>query len=162
MTTAKRSIAVALAGAALTVWGTAGAADRAKGADTGQPNATRATQSEATAARDTVPHPGGLIEVNWLIGAKLHEPDGSDLGKIRHVWVDPKSGQVKEVIVSVGEKMGLGGKDKVIAWQDLKVAWKDQKLFVTADPKALRDAYQAKMDRDDRGAASPSTTDQKR
>ena len=59
--------------------------------------------------------------------------------------------------------MGVGGKDKVVSWNDLKIEWKDQKLFVSADPKALRDAYQTKMDRDDRGpAASPATSPKKR
>jgi|ERR1051326_458782 sporulation protein YlmC with PRC-barrel domain len=159
MSISKRWITCALAAALAAT--PALAADRKSQVD--QPADTR---TERDAHRDTTkamrPHPGGLVEANWIIGAHLYDADGKDLGRIKEVWVDPKTGQTKEVIVSIGATMGLGGKDKVLSWSDLQIAWKDQKLHVSADPKALRDAYQTKMDRDDRGpAASPPTATQK-
>jgi sporulation protein YlmC with PRC-barrel domain len=161
MSTSKRLLGFALAGTM--VAGTAQAADSRK-TQADQPAETRTQSSARDDRREIRPHPGGLVEAKWLLGAKLHDTDGKDLGRIQEFWLDPKTGQVKEVIVSMGATMGVvRGRDKVIAWNDLKLEWKNQKLFVSADPKALRDAYQTKMDREDRGpAASPATPDKKR
>ena len=156
MRIAKRLIMLALA-AGFVVPVAAGAADTKSRLD--QP-ADRKTVSDARSdpSKGMRPHPGGLVEATWIIGSRLHDADGKDLGKIKEVWVDPKNGQAKEVVVSTGATLGVGGKDKVLSWNDLTIAWKDQKLFVSADPNALRDAYESKMDREDRGpAASPAT-----
>jgi len=144
--------------------GTAVAADK-RAADVDKPSETRTERDAQKAAenrREIRPHPGGLVEAKWLIGKDVHDPNGKDLGKIESVWIDPKTGQVKDVILSIGAAMGVGGKEKVVGWQDLKLAWKDQKLFVSVDPRALRDAYQTKMDREDRGPAASPATDKKR
>ena len=164
MTMKKRILTLALAGIAAGSWSTAMAADtKSRAATIDKPAETRTESSARDDKREMRPHPGGLVEAAWLIGAKLHDADGKDLGKIKEFWVEPKTGQVKEVIVSIGATLGVGGKDKVVAWNDLKIDWKDQKLFVSVDPKAMRDAYQTKMDRDDRGpAASPATSTKKR
>ncbi len=142
-------------------------ATAAGAADDKKPTDSRATKHDArkdAADRNQMkPHPGGLVETSWLIGSRVHDAQGKALGKIESIWVDPNDGVAKEVTLSIGEKLGVGGKDKVVAWKDLKLAWKDQKLFVSVDPTALRDAYQTKMDRDDRGpAASPATSTNKR
>ena len=160
MTTTKRILTVALAGIAIGAWGPAYAADtKARSADVDKPAETSTKSSARDDHRDVRPHPGGLVEASWLIGAKVHDADGKDLGKIESLWLDPKTGQVKEATVTIGATMGVGGKDKVVDWKDVKLAWKDQKPFVSVDPRALRDAYQTKMDRDDRGpAASPKTS----
>jgi sporulation protein YlmC with PRC-barrel domain len=144
----------------------AAATDVRKGVDDRRPAETR---NEADARREDArarddknamrPHPGGLIEANWLIGSRLHDTEGRDIGKIQHIWIDPKDGRAKEVVVSVGATLGIGGKDKVVAWKDLNVAWKDQKLYVTVDQKAMRDVAEVYKDRNERGpAASPDTT----
>ena len=161
-----RILALTLAGLAAGAWGVmdpASAADpKTKGTNVDQPTEKRTQSTARDDRREMRPHPGGLVEAKWLLGEKLHDVDGKDLGRIEEFWLDPKTGQVKDVIVSIGATMGIGGKDKVIAWKDLKIDWKDQKIFVSANPNALRDAYQTKMDREDRGpAASPATSDKK-
>ena len=165
MTTTKQILAVALAAVAVGAWSPAYAADtKSRAADVDKPADTR-TQSSARNddQRELRPHPGGLVEASWLIGAKVHDADGKDLGKIESLWLDPKTGQIKEATVTVGATLGVvGGKDKVVDWKDVKLAWKDQKPFVSVDSRALRDAYETKMDRDDRGpAASPATSGNK-
>ena len=142
-------------------------ATAAGAADDKKPTDSRATQhdarTDAADRKEMKPHPGGLVEASWLIGAAVHDAQGKDLGKIESVWLDPKDGRAKEVTLSVGATMGVGGKNKIVEWKDLKLAWKDQKLFVSVDPTALRDAYQTKMDREDRGpAASPATNRKQR
>lgn len=156
MRTFSAFLALALSAAVVTA---AGAADDKR------PSDTRKTERDVQKQdrKEVKPHPGGLVEASWLIGTKVHDAQGKDLGEIEALWLDPKTGQVKDVILSVGTTLGVGGKNKVVAWKDLSLAWKDQKLFVSVDPTALRDAYQTKMDRDDRGpAASPATSNKKR
>ena len=164
MTTLKRILTMTLTAATIGWAGTAMAADtKSRAKDVDKPGETRTESSAREDRRDMRPHPGGLVEAKWLLGAKVHDADGKNLGKIEEFWIDPKTGQIKEAIVTMGATMGVGGKDKVVAWNDLKIAWKDQKVHVTVDPKAMRDAYQTKMDREDRGpAASPRTPDKKK
>ena len=149
--------------AALALGGTlAVAADKHRADNANKPSDSQVTERGARTAKEREaqirPHPGRLIEASWLIGTDEHDANGKAIGEIEHLWLDPKDGRVKDVIVSVGEKLGVGGRAKVVAWNDVKIAWKDQKLFATVDPTALRDAQQAQMDREDRGpAASPHT-----
>jgi sporulation protein YlmC with PRC-barrel domain len=166
MTMSKRILTLALAGFAAAAWGsidTATAADtKAKSSTVDKPAETKTESSARADRRDIQAHPGGLVQTKWLLGQTLHDADGKDIGRIEEFWVDPKTGQVKDVIVSMGATLGVGGRDKVIGWKDLKIQWKDQKPFVSANPNALRDAYQTKMDREDRGpAASPATSEKK-
>src|SRR5687767_10240607 len=75
-------------------------------------------------AKDAIrEHPGGLMQANWLIGSRVHDAQGRDIGKIEELWLDPKDGRVKDVIVSVGATLGVGGSEKLVAWKDMKVAW---------------------------------------
>ena len=165
MTMSKRILTLALAAAAAGAWGTydtAQAAETKAKSAVDQPAEKRTESTARDDRREMRPHPGGLVEAKWLLGSKLHDADGKDLGRIEEFWLDPKTGQVKDVIVSVGATMGVGGKNKVVGWKDLKIEWKDQKVHVSASPNALRDAYQTKMDREDRGpAASPATSEKK-
>jgi sporulation protein YlmC with PRC-barrel domain len=163
MTIAKRITTIALAATVVGAWSAATAADKSRATNVDKPAETRTESGVRDDRRDMRPHPGGLVEAKWLLGAKLHDADGKDLGKIEEFWIDPKTGQIKEAIVTIGATMGVGGKDKVVSWNDLKINWKDQKVHVSVDPKAIRDAYQTKMDREDRGpAASPRTNEKKR
>ena len=105
-----------------------------------------AADAKAPAAKDALrPHPGGLIEAKWLIGSPVRNADGQDMGKIEEVWLDPKSGQVKEVVIGLGGFLGIGDKHKLVQWKDVNVAWKDQKLVMVMDQNTLRDAPRHEM-----------------
>jgi len=122
----------------------------------------RPARSTATTDRDKDAlrsHPGGLIEAKWLVGSPVRNADGQDMGKIEEVWLDPKSGQVKEVVVGVGGFLGIGDKQKLVQWKDLTVAWKDQKLLVVMDQNTLRDAPRHEAATTRRaGGSSPSAS----
>ena len=107
------------------------------------------------------PHPGGWVEANWLIGTKIHDAEDRDIGKVKELWLDPKDGRIKEVIVSTGEVLGMGGKEQVLDWKDVKIAWRNEKLYVTVDPKLMRDVAANDKDRDNSPAASPKTPSRK-
>jgi sporulation protein YlmC with PRC-barrel domain len=134
-------------------------------ADEKKPAADDKRPARSTAATDKDAlrsHPGGLIEAKWLVGSPVRNADGQDMGKIEEVWLDPKSGQVKEAVISVGGFLGIGDKHKLVQWKDLNVAWKDQKLVVVMDQNALRDAPRhdratARGARGSSPSASPAT-----
>ena len=68
------------------------------------------------------------------------------------MWVDPKDGRIKEVVISVGGGLGIGDKHKLVPWQDVKIEWQKEKPVVRLTDAQLRAAerYQAP-------AASPRT-----
>ena len=127
-----------------------------------QPSETRNKSDARGVDKDELrPHPGGLVQSKWLIGARIHDREGRDIGRIDELWLDPKNGTIKDVIVSMGSTLGVGGRDRVVAWKDVKLAWKDQKPFVTVDPNALRHATEVDRDRTERGAAASPKTGEK-
>ena len=56
------------------------------------------------AADDVKPHPGGWIQAEWLKGRPVVNATGKEMGKIEEVWMDPKNGRVKELVVEVNEQ----------------------------------------------------------
>lgn len=100
------------------------------------------------------PHPGGLVQAEWLKRRAIKDEQGRELGKIEEVWIDPKDGRVKEVIVSVGGFLGIGDKHRVLPWRDVNVTWEKQDLVVRVKESALRSAAEA-GDRGSQPAASP-------
>jgi sporulation protein YlmC with PRC-barrel domain len=106
---------------------------------------------------DVRPHPGGLVQAEWLHRRTVRDVGGRDLGRVEEVWLDPKDGRVKELVVSVGGVLGLGEKHRILPWQDVKIAWEKQDLVVVATEEALRRApVQDTEDRGQQPAASPS------
>lgn len=135
---------------------------RPAGGKVDQPAETRNKSDERGVDKDALrPHPGGLVQSKWLIGSRIHDTEGRDIGRVEELWLDPKDGRIKDVIVSMGTTFGVSGRDRVVAWQDVKLAWKDQKPFVTVDPRALRHATEVDKDRTERGAAASPKTGEK-
>jgi sporulation protein YlmC with PRC-barrel domain len=99
------------------------------------------------------PHPGGLIQAEWLKSRPVLNADNKEMGKIEEVWFDPKDGRVKEVVVGAGGFLGMGERRLLVDWKDVRVAWEDQNLVVRMDEPILRNAKPYARDR--QPAASP-------
>ena len=65
---------------------------------------------------------------------------GKEMGKIEEVWIDPKDGRVKEVVVGAGGFLGIGEKQSVLPWKDVRMFWKNQQLVVEVNEQTLRAA----------------------
>src|SRR5262245_37660951 len=102
-------------------------------------------------------HPGGLIQAEWLHRRPFKDETGRELGKIEEVWLDPKDGRVKEVVVSVGGFLGMGDRHRILPWQDVRIAWEKQDLVVHVSEPALRRARVHEASGDTQPAASPRT-----
>lgn len=122
-------------------------------------------RAESAAVRQ---HPGGLIQSDWLQRRAIKDDQGRELGKIEEVWLDPKDGRVKEVVVSVGGFLGIGDKHRILPWRDVQVTWEKQDLVVRVSETALRRARvyeESGREAADRGrqpAASPETRPKRR
>jgi sporulation protein YlmC with PRC-barrel domain len=105
------------------------------------------------AADDVKPHPGGWIQAEWLKGRPVVNATGKEMGKIEEVWIDPKDGRVKEVVVGAGGFLGIGEKQSVLPWKDVRILWKNEQLVVEVNEQRLRAAET--RDRSRQPSASP-------
>jgi hypothetical protein len=110
-------------------------ADRVAAAPADRTSAPVTTDRAAPAARTRAAgdfSAAGEISGNALIGASVKNTANETVGEIEDVFLD-QHGAIKHVVVSVGGAMGIGSKDVLMAWQDLKVGRQQDKLIVTAN-----------------------------
>ncbi|HVJ41952.1 MAG TPA: PRC-barrel domain-containing protein [Dongiaceae bacterium] len=62
----------------------------------------------------------GDIRADKIIGMKVYNPDGSEVGKVKDVLFDP-NGNVKGVVVNVGGVLGIGAKPVGLQWKEVDV-----------------------------------------
>jgi sporulation protein YlmC with PRC-barrel domain len=110
-------------------------------------------------------HTPGTHESSDLIGTRIKDAQGKDIGEIDQLLIDSKTGKVSHVVVGVGGMAGVGEKKVAVPWSDVKFRadQKDGKAVVTMDRAALEKAprYEKRAmapDRDRTPPASPATT----
>jgi hypothetical protein len=97
-----------------------------------------------------------------IIGTRIKNAEGKDIGEIDRLLIDPQSGKVSHVVVGLGGLLGVGEKKVVVPWSELKfgAASDGKKAAITMDQAKLESAprYErtARMDRSP--SASPSTS----
>ncbi|WP_042695000.1 PRC-barrel domain-containing protein [Azospirillum sp. B506] len=84
-------------------------------AQKGNTPACQAVLGEATALQDSIAHPRA-IAADDLENAKLHSPDGKDLGSISELIIDPGTGRVAYAVVELGGFLGIGDADFAVPW----------------------------------------------
>lgn len=63
---------------------------------------------------------GGLTSES-LVGKQARNAQGQELGKIENLVIDPQSGNVTHVVVSVGGFLGIGDKGVAVPWADINL-----------------------------------------
>lgn len=66
-----------------------------------------------------------------IIGTKVKNPNGENLGAIKDLVIDPASGQVVYGVVSFGGVLGVGDKLFAIPWDGL--SWNSDKKYYVLD-----------------------------
>ena len=84
--------------------------NKAQGQQQGQASPQQGAQSQQQ----------GQIPAQQLIGQKVTDAQGEDLGKISDVVVDLQSGQVHAGVLEFGGTLGVGGKNYAFPIQDLE------------------------------------------
>ena len=75
-----------------------------------------------------------------LMGSTVRSQDGKDIGKVSNLMIDPKDGKVAAVVVTMGGRMGMGGKDVTVPWESVQVGRDQQDLVVTMNQSQLPQA----------------------
>jgi hypothetical protein len=115
--------------------------------------------------RDTRPawrNDAGLHDSGDIIGTRIKNAEGKDIGEIDRLMIDPSSGKVSHVVVGLGGFLGVGEKKVVVPWSDLKMgaATDGKKALITMDQAKLERAprYERTARAERAPSASPATT----
>lgn len=94
------------------------APDQSQAPAANAPDATAANPppSEAIIAAEG----SGDIRADKIIGMKVYNPDGSEVGKVKDVLFDP-NGNIKGVVLNVGGVLGIGAKPVGLQWKEVDV-----------------------------------------
>ena len=60
--------------------------------------------------------PKQFLLVKKLIGCRVHNQEGEELGTVENLLVEVETGQVQYVVLSVGGYFGLGNKSFLFSW----------------------------------------------
>ena len=91
------------------------------------------------------------IDSSGIVGSPVRSADGKDLGKVSKLMIDPREGRVTTVIVTMGGKLGMGGRDVSVPWSSVKIGQDQKEIVVTIDQQLLDQAPAASPATDDKG-----------
>lgn len=129
-------------------------------AQQGTPSTPKSTPSTQRETRQAWSHQEGVVEAKKLMGARIKNAQGKDIGEVEQFLVDPKDGKITHAVIGMGGVAGIGETKVVVPWSEVKVSMDRDKAMVSVDQATLDRAprYEAR-ERGDRmaPAASPAT-----
>ena len=113
--------------------------------------------SAQTTKAPTWKRDAGLHETKEIIGTRITNAAGKDLGEIDQLLID-RNGKVSHVVIGIGGLAGVGEKKVVVPWSDLKFApvTEGKKNAITMDEAKLQSA--PRYDRSARLDAAPAAS----
>jgi sporulation protein YlmC with PRC-barrel domain len=123
------------------------------------PAAPKSTRSEPQ--RQAWSPQAGAVESGKIVGMKVKNSQGKDVGEINQLIVDPSSGKISHVVLGKGGVLGVGEQRLVLEWSDLKMqADPDNRTRMVAmvDQAKVDSAPRYEARRDTAPAASPTTS----
>ncbi|HEY3097817.1 MAG TPA: PRC-barrel domain-containing protein [Methylomirabilota bacterium] len=103
----------------------------------------------------------GLSEARTVLGMRIKNEQGRDVGELDNLLIDTQSGRISHVVIGVGGFMGVGEKKVVVPWSDLKIGSEGNRPVATLEQAKLESAPRwdrIVSDELERPAASPTTT----
>jgi sporulation protein YlmC with PRC-barrel domain len=120
---------------------------------------TRPSADTKTSAWKVTP---GVHDTKDIIGTRIKNTEGKDIGEIDQLLVDTRSGRVTHAVIGVGGLMGVGEKKVVVPWSEVKFApgAEGKKNAITMDEAKLDNAprYERSASTDNTSAPSASPT----
>jgi len=98
-------------------------------------NATGQNQSGANANR-----PVHILTATSIIGDKVVNPAGEDIGEINNIMVNILDGEIQYLIIEFGGFLGVGEKLFAIPFSAVKLNAKDQNFTLDVDKSFLESA----------------------
>ena len=80
------------------------------------------------------------LSASKMIGSRVVNHDGEDVGKIQDVMIDPDSGRVTYAILSFGGFLGMGDKLFAIPWPSLRRDVDGRQFLLHVHKDRLRNA----------------------
>jgi sporulation protein YlmC with PRC-barrel domain len=87
---------------------------------TATPSTSAATQTPPPSDAIIAAQGSGDMRADKMIGMKVYNPDGQEVGKVKDVLFDP-NGNIKGVVLNVGGVLGIGAKPVGLQWKELDV-----------------------------------------
>ena len=81
-----------------------------------------------------------LMGANTLIGNDVYNTQQDDLGDIKEIMLDMRTGRVSYAVVSFGGFLGMGTKLFAVPWQALKLDTVNKRFTLDVDKKRLESA----------------------
>jgi sporulation protein YlmC with PRC-barrel domain len=83
---------------------------------------------------------GVLLSTETLLGSDVKNPEGQDVGDLKHLMLDPHTGRVLYAVVAMGGFLGMGEKTVIVPWHALAVARDGKSLVLNMSPQRLQQA----------------------
>ena len=81
-----------------------------------------------------------VLSASTMMGNKVRNLDGEDLGKIEEIMIDIDHGTVAYAVLSFGGFMGVGDKLFAVPWKALKQSAEENEFIFDVDKKILKKA----------------------
>ena len=98
---------------------------------------TKASKSGPDARHGPGPH---LMGADTLVGNEVYNTDAEDLGDIKEIMLDMRSGRVSYAVLSFGGFMGMGEKLFAVPWDALKLDTENKRFVLDVDMDRLKTA----------------------
>ena len=82
---------------------------------------------------------GVLIFSDSIIGAPVKNDQGEEIGDIQRLLINPQTGLVSYIEVSVGGFLGMGEKNVVVPWRALTASREGDSLVLNVSKQVLRE-----------------------
>ena len=80
------------------------------------------------------------LSATSLMGTKVVNLRGEDIGKLEEIMLDLDSGRVSYAVLSFGGFMGMGDKLFAIPWQGFTVDTEEEQLILNIDKEILKNS----------------------
>jgi len=81
-----------------------------------------------------------LMGASTLIGDRVCNKKGEELGEIKEIMLDTRTGEVSYAVLSYGGFLGMGDKLFAVPWDALTLDAKNERFTLDVDKKRLQDA----------------------
>jgi len=82
----------------------------------------------------------GLMGADTLIGNDVYNHKGEDLGDIKEIMLDVRSGKVSYAVLSFGGFLGMGEKLFAVPWSALTLDTKNKRFVLNVEKDHLKNA----------------------
>lgn len=81
-----------------------------------------------------------MMGADTLIGNDVHNKDGEDLGEIKEIMLDMRSGNVGYAVLAFGGLFGMGEKLFAVPWRALELDTENKRFVLNVDKERLKAA----------------------